>query len=56
MFNFITYKPNIKTVPVPDPHTLKIYGGMEIKPHTFLTLALDGGEQSVSCLAALTLW
>jgi hypothetical protein len=25
------------------------YGGMQVKPHTFLTLALDGGELPASC-------
>jgi len=30
-------------------HPLKTYGGVEVRFHAFLTLALDGGEQSASC-------
>jgi hypothetical protein len=55
IFSFITYKLNIKTISVAKLQTLKIYRGMEIKPHTFLTLALDGGEQSVSCSGCFNL-
>jgi hypothetical protein len=29
-------------------HTTKMYAGVQVKSQTFLTLALDGGEQSMS--------
>jgi len=29
-------------------HTMKMYGGMEVELHEFLTLGLDGGERSAS--------
>jgi hypothetical protein len=29
---------------------MKLYGGVEIQPHVFLTSAVDGGELSVSRL------
>jgi hypothetical protein len=31
-----------------------VYGGMEVSLHQFLTLALDGGEWSASCLRCFT--
>jgi hypothetical protein len=30
-------------------HPIKAYGGVEVEHNAFLTLSLDGGEQSVSC-------
>ena len=35
-------------------HALKIYGGVEVKVHLFLTLALDGTELSDWCPANFT--
>jgi len=36
-------------------HSMKRYGGVEAWLHTFLTLALDGGEWSGSCPGCFTL-
>jgi hypothetical protein len=33
---------NDKVVPVSKHHTLKMYGGVEVKLHTFITLTLHG--------------
>jgi hypothetical protein len=30
-------------------HAMKMYWGVEIQHHTFLTIALEGGEWSASC-------
>jgi hypothetical protein len=35
-------------------YTMQIYGGMEIKLHTFLMSALDGSEWSASCSSCFT--
>jgi hypothetical protein len=31
-------------------HTMKMYRGVEVQLHTFLTSALDGAEWSITCL------
>jgi hypothetical protein len=33
---------------------MKAYWGVDVQLHTFLILALDGGEWSVSCLGCFT--
>jgi len=33
---------------------MKMYGGVEVWPHTFLTLAPDQGEWSASCPSFFT--
>jgi hypothetical protein len=35
-------------------HTIKMYGGIEAQFHTFLIMALDGGEWSASCPSHFT--
>jgi hypothetical protein len=35
-------------------HTMKMYGGGKIEIHKFITVALDGGEESASCPSCFT--
>jgi hypothetical protein len=37
-------------------YTMKVYGGVDVYIHTFLTLALAGGEWSASCPGRFTPW
>jgi hypothetical protein len=34
---------------------MKMYGGVEVEIHTYLTLALDGGQRSASCPCHFTI-
>jgi len=44
----------MKMYPVLKYHTMKMYGGVEIKLHAFLTSGLDGSEWSASHLSCFT--
>jgi len=37
-------------------HAMKVYGGLDMQLHIFLTLSLYGDERSVSCPVALPPW
>jgi hypothetical protein len=49
MYSNLLVKREGKCVPVSKHHAMKIHGGVEVKPHTFLILALDACKRSTSC-------
>jgi hypothetical protein len=38
-----------KVIPALEHHNMKVYGEVQVKFHTFLTFALDGGVWLISC-------